>query len=112
MNTTTENKKVPSKEDVMKYLKDQLGVKRLQVELQELNAKYAAAFLAERKSQMELAYISQKQQEAMIPHVVTEEDLKNNPEWADQGISIGDTIGIPNTEFAKEERAESYKTTA
>ncbi|GAA0561817.1 hypothetical protein [Chitinophaga japonensis] len=38
--------------------------------------------------------------EKMIDHKVTAEDLKNNPELAEQGVEEGEVIGIPaeNTE--------------
>jgi hypothetical protein len=42
-------------------------------------------------------------QEETIPHVVTEEDAQNNPELADNGITIGDEIGIPVTELGESE---------
>lgn len=32
----------------------------------------------------------------MVKHVVTEEDLVNNPEMVDQGIQVGDEILIPS----------------
>ena len=34
----------------------------------------------------------------MVDHIVTEEDLILNPEWANEGIKIGDTI-----QYEKEE---------
>ncbi len=34
-------------------------------------------------------------EEKMIDHVVTEEDLKNDPDLVDLGIEVGETIEIP-----------------
>jgi hypothetical protein len=35
--------------------------------------------------------------EGVIPHTVTQEDMDANPELAEQGINVGDVIGIsPN----------------
>ncbi len=30
-----------------------------------------------------------------VKHIVTDEDLKNNPELVEQGIQVGDEIEIP-----------------
>ena len=35
-----------------------------------------------------------------VDHVVTEEDLKNNPELADAGVKVGDTVQIPKEDDA------------
>jgi hypothetical protein len=34
----------------------------------------------------------------MVPHIVTEEDLANNPELAKAGIQVGDEIQVPKVE--------------
>lgn len=35
------------------------------------------------------------EEEETEKHIVTEEDLKNNPDLVDQGVKVGDEIGIP-----------------
>jgi HK97 family phage prohead protease len=44
----------------------------------------------------------QAQFEKSIKHTVTEEDLKNNPELAKQGVQVGDEIEIPEVEQTEE----------
>lgn len=39
--------------------------------------------------------------EGHVPHVVTEEDLANNPELVEQGVKVGETIYLP--EVSEEE---------
>lgn len=38
-------------------------------------------------------------------HILTEEDFVKNPELADQGLVVGDTITIPGAKEVKEEKA-------
>ncbi len=38
---------------------------------------------------------AKKQVEETIPHIVTEEDLVNNPDLVTEGIKVGDEIQIP-----------------
>ena len=51
--------------------------------------------------------------EKLVDHVVTEEDLKNDPDLVDLGIKVGETVQYPegdvpkdNTEEVKEEPVE------
>lgn len=34
----------------------------------------------------------------MVPHIVTKEDLENNPELEAQGAKVGEVIGLPKAE--------------
>ena len=70
--------------------------KTIQLELQELNTKIAVGRMEEAKAVYTLAQIttppsSQEHDE----HILTEEDIKANPELAEQGLKVGDVIGIP-----------------
>jgi hypothetical protein len=48
--------------------------------------------------------------EGVVPHTVTQEDLDANPELAEQGIKVGDVVGI--TERPVEEgESEIYPAT-
>lgn len=44
---------------------------------------------------LELAEVKEETAVETIDHVVTEEDLVNNPDLAEQGVNVGDTIQIP-----------------
>lgn len=46
---------------------------------------------------------------AEIKHVVTEEDLKANPELVTAGVKVGDTIGLPAPTMKKDAAAEETK---
>jgi hypothetical protein len=103
MNTdqTQEEQKVPSKEELIAFFNEQIEVKRVQYELQELNTKLAVAKAEEIKA---LAFIGQMTQQGNtgerpegMPHTITQEDMDNNPELADEGVSVGDEVIIPTT---------------
>jgi hypothetical protein len=92
-----ENKETtPSKETMLAWMKEQIEFKTIQLELQELNTKIAVGRMEEAKAVYTLAQIttppsSQEHDE----HILTEEDIKANPELAEQGLKVGDVIGIP-----------------
>jgi hypothetical protein len=109
----------PSKEEVIKFFQEQVDVKKVQYELQELNTKLAVAKAEELKA---LSFIAQmtnpKAQgnpyEGGVPHTITEEDLELNPELTEQGIKVGDEVMIPAPpqqpkEQTKEETKHSKK---
>jgi hypothetical protein len=93
---------VPTKEELINFFKEQIEVKKVQLELQELNTNLAVAKAEELKA---LAFISQMTNPAQVgqkgeqpqgvPHTLTQEDLDNNPELASGGFMVGDDIMIP-----------------
>ena len=91
----TQEQTVPSKEEIIKFLEEQIEVKKLQVDLQELNAKLASYKAEELKA---LGFISQMTNpQDQQKHIITQEDLDNNPELVEAGLSIGDEVMIPMT---------------
>lgn len=96
MSETTNQQTPPSKEEVMAFLQEQIDVKKLQLELQEINAALAVARSEELKALTIIAQITQLPDNFETePHVVTEEDLENNPELKDAGVKPGDEVRIP-----------------
>ena len=91
----SEEQKVPSKEEVVAFLKEQIEVKELQVQLQELNTRLAKGRAEELQALSYVAQITNPQQPQGTPHTVTEEDLANNPELVEQGVQVGDEVLIP-----------------
>jgi hypothetical protein len=91
----SEEQKVPSKEEVVAFLKEQIEVKELQAQLQELNTRLAKGRAEELQALSYVAQITNPQQPEGTPHIVTEEDLANNPELAEQGVQVGDEVLIP-----------------
>jgi hypothetical protein len=87
----SEEQKLPSKEEIVAFLQEQIYVKKVQFELQELNTKLAVARAEELKALQFVAQMTNPQ-----PHVLTQEDLDANPEIAEQGFKVGDEVVISN----------------
>jgi len=94
-----EEQKVPTKEEIIAFIKEQIEVKTVQLELQELNTGLASARAEELKA---LAFIAQMTQQnggakpEGTPHTITQEDMDNNPELIEEGIKVGDEVIIPS----------------
>lgn len=103
MNTEVNEKKVPTKAEVLNFYKEQIEVAKLRKELAEIvciTAEFDARRVEAIAKQAHFSGPGQQQQqqqgmpEGVIPHTVTQEDLDNNPDLADQGIKVGDVVGI------------------
>lgn len=104
MNTQENEKKVPTKAEVLTFYKEQIEVAKLRKELAEIVCETAEFDARRTEAIAKQAHFSgpgqqqQSQQEGMpegvIPHTVTQEDLDANPELAEQGIKVGDVVGI------------------
>ena len=92
--TQVEDQKVPSKEEVLAFLEEQIEVKRKQYELQELNTKLAVARAEEIKALSFIGNATNPQSNAPqgVPHILTQEDLDNNPELVEAGLNVGDEV--------------------
>jgi hypothetical protein len=103
-----DQKAAPSKEEVLLFLNEQIEVKEVQLRLQSLNADLAEARAREVKA---LAFVAQlttpqpTQQdnipEGAIPHTLTQQDLDDNPDLAEQGFKVGDDV-LVNAEPVEE----------
>jgi len=92
----------PSKEEVIKFLQEQIEVKTVQLELQEINTKLATYRADELKALSFIAQITNPQPPANAqPHVITQEDMDANPEIAEQGFKVGDEVLVEKTEAPK-----------
>lgn len=107
----------PTKEQIISFFKEQIDVKKVQAELQELNTKLAVLRAEELKA---LSFIAQMtnpkpkgdEYQGGTPHVLTQEDFDNNPELAEQGLKVGDKVIIPNdpeSMLSEEEQKEVEK---
>lgn len=100
--TTAPEQQVPTKEEVVKFLQEQIEVKKVQLELQELNTKLASYRADELKALAFIAQITNPQPPASAqPHTITQEDIDNNPEIAEQGFKVGDEVMVEKTEAPK-----------
>lgn len=99
-NQITEEQQVPTKEELINFFKEQIEVKKVQLELQELNTNLAVAKAEELKA---LGFIAQmtsqpgqkSAQPEGQPHTITQDDLDNNPELVEAGVQVGDDVMIP-----------------
>jgi hypothetical protein len=104
MSTQENEKKVPTKAEVLNFYKEQIEVAKLRRELAEIVCETAEFDARRTEAIAKQAHFSgpgqqqPSQQEGMpegvIPHTVTQEDLDANPELAEQGIKVGDVVGI------------------
>ena len=98
-----EESKVPTKEEIMNFLKEQIEVKELQLKLQELNTGLAVARAEELKALSFIGQMTQQDGEKPegVPHNLTQEDLDANPELVEAGMKVGDEVIIPASEAPK-----------
>lgn len=100
---------VPSKEDLIKFFQEQIDVKVVQVQLQELNTKLATLRAEELKALSFIGNITNPQQPPTQKHIVTQEDLDANPELVEAGVQVGDEVLIPVQEDVLDTEAPSPK---
>jgi hypothetical protein len=107
--STTEEKKVPTKDEVLAFYKEQIEVAEVRKQLAEI-ACLTAEFEARRAEAVaKQAHWSApdkgKPASGIVEHTITQEDMDNNPELAAQGIKVGDVIGLTDQpEDAPKER--------
>jgi hypothetical protein len=96
MSEQLEQQAPPSKEDIIKFLEEQMEVKEAQYKLQELNTKLAVARAEELKALQFIAQMTNPQPPAdAVPHNLTQQDMDENPELVDQGFKVGDEVLVP-----------------
>jgi transcription antitermination factor NusG len=92
----TIDQKAPSKEEVVRFLTEQIEVKKIQLELQVLNADLAEARSRELKALGFIAQMTNPTPPAdAVPHNLTQEDMDQNPELSEQGFKVGDEVLVP-----------------
>lgn len=92
----TEEQKVPSKEEILTFLTEQIEVKKTQLELQVLNADLAEAKARELKALDFIGRMTNPQPPAdAVPHTLTQEDIDGDQELKEAGFKAGDEVLIP-----------------
>jgi len=101
----TNDQEVPSKEQIIAFMDEQIEVKKKQLELQELNTKLAVARAEEIKALSFIGNATNPNQQAPQgkPHKVTQEDLDGNPELVEAGIKVGDDVLIAEESVTEEQ---------
>lgn len=94
----SETKQLPSKEEIVKYYNEQIEIAELSARLAGLLADKSRHELERLKNTVTMAQIQSPDgaQQQGQPHVVTQEDLDANPELAENGVVVGQTILINN----------------
>ena len=95
--------KLPTKEELIAFLSEQIEVKTKQYELQELNTKIAAARAEELKALSFIANITSPNTEAPQgdPHILTQDDIDQHPELSEAGLKVGDEVMVGKEEQPK-----------
>jgi hypothetical protein len=94
----SEEQKQPTREELIDFLNESIELAKLRAELQELNTKIAMGRADELRALVMIGQITNPQpQEEMENHIITEEDMANNPDLKDAGINVGDEIPVPKT---------------
>lgn len=97
----------PTKEELIKFFQEQIDVKKVQLELQQINAQMAVARAEELKA---LSFIAQvTNPNSQQPHIVTQEDIDANPELVEAGVQVGDEVMIPSAPQSNTEAPKSRK---
>ena len=104
-----EEQQVPSKEDLIKFFQEQIDVKKVQAELQDLNTRLAVSRAEELKALSFIGNITNPQQQPTQKHIVTQEDLDANPELIEAGVNVGDEVLIPVQEEVLNPSSESKR---
>jgi hypothetical protein len=86
----------PSKEEVVRFLTEQIEVKKIQLELQVINADLAEARSRELKALGFIAQMTNPTPPAdAVSHNLTQQDFDENPELTEQGFKVGDEVLVP-----------------
>ena len=92
----TEEQKVTSKEEIMTFMTEQIEVKKVQLELQVLNADLAEAKARELKALNFIGQMTNPQPPAdAVKHTLTQEDIDGDKELQEAGFKVGDEVLIP-----------------
>src|SRR4051812_6450528 len=89
-------------EQIAQY-KEMIRLRKYAVILQELNTRMAVGRANELEAFAKIAHFTNQapkmSNENMVEHEVTEQDLVNNPELKDAGITVGQKISIPTAAY-------------
>ena len=92
----TDESKAPSKEELIAFMNEQMEVKRVQLELQQLNTALASSRAEELKALQFIAQMTNPKPPAdAVPYTLTQEDIDADPSIAEQGFKAGDEVLVP-----------------
>lgn len=85
----------PSRQEVIDFLKESIELAQYRSELQKLNTQIAVDRSEELKALVFIGQVTNPKSQDLENHIVTQEDIDNNPELTENGINPGDEIQIP-----------------
>lgn len=110
--TTAPEQQAPTKEELLAFFQEQIDVKKVQVELQQLNTALAKGRAEELQALQFIAQMtnpSTQQVDRGKPHIISQEDLDNNPELVEAGVKVGDEVLIPSDTPVEEKSSRKLK---
>lgn len=98
--------KLPTKDELIAFLSEQIEVKSKQLDLQELNTKIAVARAEELKALSFIANITSPSTTAPQgdPHILTQDDIDEHPELSEAGLKVGDEVMVGKQEEQPKKR--------
>lgn len=87
----------PSKDQIVSWYKEQIEIATLRRDLTALQAEIAKNEAQRVQATVLMAQMQNPAASANeVEHIVTQEDLDNNPELAENGVKVGDKILVSN----------------
>ncbi len=102
-----QERKEPTKEEVILFLNESLEIAELRAKLQSFNTQIAVGRAEELKALMFIGQITNPKPQDLEDHIITEEDISNNPDLAQAGAKVGDKVQIPTDVKRKLKREPS-----
>jgi len=91
------NKQDPTRAEILNFLNESLEIADLRSRLQKFNMQIAQDRAEELKALIFISQVTNPKMEGDVEeHVITEEDITNNPDLVNEGISVGDTVTVPS----------------
>lgn len=85
----------PTREEIISFLKENIELAEYRALLQKVNTQIAVDRVEELKALVFIGQITNPKSQELENHIVTQEDIDNNPDLTENGISPGDEIQIP-----------------
>jgi hypothetical protein len=103
-----EEQKVPTKDELITFLNEQIEVKEVQLKLQNLNTALAKGRAEELQALNFIGNMTNPSSDVPrgTPHKLTEEDLANNPDLVEAGLKVGDEV-LKSEELVEEKQTKS-----
>lgn len=102
-----QERKEPTKQEVLLFLNESLEIAELRAKLQNFNTQIAVGRAEELKALVFISQITNPKPQDLEDHVITEEDIVNNPDLAQAGAKVGDTVQVPTDVKRKLKREPS-----